>query len=163
MSHLMLIEGAHQNQEYVEKIAIQYGFKICDENQNLCVIKHVSNGKIVAVLGFNSDAGTDYVQNEHETLSVEHEILHLEPESFVLKEDGIAELITHWLYKYLLQSALSSKAASGSDYGSQIFHYQFKRDAGRILPWATETFNHGLFLETLAILGYKNKAFTQSQ
>jgi len=162
MSKIKLIEGTHQNQDYVQQVARKNGFKISDENQHLCVIEHVDEGKIIAVLGFSSDAGTDYINDGSDEIYLEHERLHLDPLCFISMEDftlldPMAEAISGWIYRYLLKSAIDAANPVGCEDGKQLFQFTYNHDVNNILHWAMDRFNHGLFKKTLDILGYQNK------
>lgn len=164
MSNLVLIEGTGNNTKNVKAIAREHGFEIREENLELCVIKHNLNDRIVAVLGFNSDAGTDYHEKDGLNFSLEHELLYMEPQSFVSKDDStildeLADITADWIYRYLLKSAIASIAPCGSNYGSQVFVHRVKGDVDNIMLWSMRKFKYDLFAGNLDVLGYKNKQF----
>ena len=167
MDNLILVEGTGPLAEEVKRIARNHGFDISEENQEICVIKHTGIDKIIAVIGFNSDAGTDYFDHKGQHISLEHERLYIEPQSFIDKDaqnrlDELPSMIANWVHRYLLKSAISSINHQGfqDKNTSQCFEFRINSDVDDIMQWALKKFNHDNLTSTLEILGYKNKEFS---
>jgi len=168
MSQLILIEGKGEQAEHVKQMARNHNFEIREENQNLCIIQHRTDNSIVAILGFRSDAGTDYHTKGETEISLEHEKIYMEDKSFVSKDDltildGLADLIAGWMYRYLLSSAVTSARPIGERKSVQVFEHYISNDVDNIMYWSMKRFNNQMFAETLDILGYKNKLFIETK
>jgi hypothetical protein len=112
---IVLIENRGKHLAFVNEVLSTMGVAATkeDNNENVAVIKDMDEDKVIAVIGFNSDAGTNY----HTDMREEHEILYMEPYSKVTSNDKYTDEIKKhtslWLLNYLTRSVVASSSPLG--------------------------------------------------
>lgn len=148
-------------QECVNQIAQRYGFDVQDKNAEICVLRRLSDQEILGVIGFTSDAGTNFGEWMGRELAIDHEKLYVDAKSFLNVNKGhIGELVQEaldlWLYDYLWNAARSSTRGVFTK-TLQVFSYGVFKDDDRLLARTMERFDKELFEKALVILKYRNK------
>jgi hypothetical protein len=121
--NLVLTENRGKHLVFVNQILASMSLPATTENanENVSVILDMDSNKIVAVVGFNSDAGTNY----YDGMTENHEILYMEDYSKISGNEKytgeIKRLISLWLLNYLTRSAVSSSSFLGVDTEAKVF------------------------------------------
>lgn len=172
MSKLMLGTNVGGKNTKVELYVNRLGLSLRDENQNICVISKAKDGAfstsdedVVALLVFNSDAGSDYYQLPEGHSTFHHEKLYMEESSFVRTDDlslldEVRELAANWLFRYLLISATQIDTTSVTEIVA--FGYGVYSDHDDILNWVMNSFDRDYFEKNLNILGFQNQKYNNA-
>jgi len=121
--NILLTENRGKHLAFVNEVLSTMGVPPTKEgnNENVAVIKDMDEDKVIAVIGFNSDAGT----NHYTGIREEHEILYMEPYSKVTSNDKytdeIKRLTSLWLLNYLTRSVVASSSPLGFTDGINVF------------------------------------------
>jgi hypothetical protein len=121
--NILLIENRGKHLAFVNEVLSTMGVPPTKEgnNENVAVIKDMDEDKVIAVIGFNSDAGTNYEIG----VTQNHEILYMEDYSTVTSKDKYSEEIKRhislWLLNYLTRSAVGDSSPLGPQEGTYYF------------------------------------------
>lgn len=114
---ITLIENRGENLNYVNQVLALKGIPATKENnnENVAILKETDTGKVIGIVGFNSDSGRDYHEGN---IIVNHEILYLADYTKVTTNsvftEAIKKLVSEWVLNYLIRRAVCSSKPLGT-------------------------------------------------
>jgi len=165
MNKLRLIDNKVVKSDIISVLAKKLDFTIEDFGQEIAVIINSDTKEELALISFCSDSGANYPDTDKGTIKVIHEILHLDKGSWMKdnKEnlEECLELISNWMFKYILVSAVQQSEPIGHDNGHSVFEVgiNVEADNNGLLGRAYNLINRQSLNDAFKALGYSNHVF----